>query len=962
MRQRAKDIFNDALEQPPAEQAAFLQSACAGDAELHAQVSELLVAHVQAGEFLASPTQGNNGAIPPIDTVELKPLTEGPGAVIGRYKLLQPIGEGGFGVVFMAEQTEPIRRKVALKIIKLGMDTKQVIARFEAERQALALMDHPHIARVLDAGATETGRPYFVMELVKGIPITEYCDRNNLATRERLELFMHVCHAVQHAHQKGIIHRDLKPRNVLVTLHDGRPVPKVIDFGIAKATQQPLTEKTMFTEFGQFVGTPVYMSPEQAELSGLDVDTRSDIYSLGVLLYELLTGKTPFDAARLRSAAFNEMQRIIREEEPPRPSTRLSTLGDELTSVATRRGIEPKKLRTLIQGDLDWIVMKALEKDRTRRYETANEFAKDVERHLHQEPVLAGPPGAGYKLRKFVKRNRASVAAGSVAVAGILFGLALSTYGYCQAAWDRDRAVKAERVAKEQECQAESTTRLLVDMLGAADPDKLHGPNYTVRQMLDHFAVDFDRGLTKGCSPKVEATVRTAVGRSYLALGLFPPAESYLRRALEVTRNEYGERSIEAAGCLHTLGEILLRKYEPLNAEPLLRDALSIRKELLGESHPDVAKTLSVLATCLSCEGLPDDAEPLYREALEIRRRVLGDEHLDVAESLCELSDLLFDRGAYEQAEKLWGEAKAIEERLGGHDPGLTARHLHRQGNALKWRGDYAAAEERYRESLELYRKRFGDSHPAVANGWSALGSVHFRRADYEAAEAAFRNAIAMQRRIYGDEHLLVLAEMKNLIEVLVTNGDKQEAASVLREALDMVPALLVGHHPMAGTLTDLLDVLQDAETAALAEPLYRQALALDRQRLSEQHPLLPQSLTNLGVILERQQKYDLAEPLLQEALRLRRNLLGDGHPNTQVTKASLVEVYCKMALHSDAEPLVLDLYAWVSGQSDPTLRKRYAPQVIEMIIKLYEGWDKPEQVVEWRAKLAEVNNGKDEP
>ncbi len=984
--QRAKDIFSDALETPFDERSAFVQSACGQDKDLAVQVHNLLVAHEEAGEFLASPTQDNNGAIRLVANVERQPPTEGPGTVVGRYKLLQPIGEGGFGVVYMADQQEPIRRKVALKIIKLGMDTKQVIARFESERQALALMDHPNIASVLDAGATETGRPYFVMELVKGIPITEYCDRNNLATRERLELFTHVCQAVQHAHQKGIIHRDLKPRNILVTLHDGRPVPKVIDFGVAKATQQPLTEKTMFTEFGQFVGTPVYMSPEQAELSGLDVDTRSDIYSLGVLLYELLTGKTPFDAARLRSAGFSEMQRIIREEEPPRPSTRIvedtkalrhesTKEGDSrtdslrapgpsplVTDIAKRRHTDPSTLVRALRGDLDWIVMRALEKDRTRRYETANEFAKDVERHLTNQPVVAGPPSAAYKLRKFAKRNRASVAAGSVAVAGILFGLALSTYGYCQASADRDRAQQAEQLAKQRECQAESTARLMVDMLGAVDPDRMHGVNYTVRQMLDHFAAALDKGLAKGCSPKVEATVRAAVGRSYLGLGLFPPAESQLRRALELTRNEYGERGVEVAACLHTLGEILLRKYEPLKAESLLRNALSIRKERLGESHPDVAKTLSVLATCVFCEGLPDDAEPLYREALRIRRRVPGDGYLDVAESLRELGDLLHEGGAFGEAEKLWSEARAIEVRSGGHDPGLTARHLRDQGHALKWQGEYAAAEERYQESLELYRKRFGDSHPEVAQAWSALGSVHFRRADFEAAEAAFRDAIAMRRRIYGDQHLLVLAEMKNLIEVLVAKGDKQEAASVLHETLDMVPSLLVGHHPTARTLTELLDVLQDAEAALLAEPLYRQALALDRQRLSEQHPLLPQSLTNLGVILERQQKYDAAEPLLREALHLRRSILGDGHHDTQVTKASLVDVYCKMGRHSDAEPLALELYAWVSGHSDGTLRKRYAPHAIEIIIKVYESWERPEKAAEWRTRLTDVNNGKDGP
>ena len=332
-------------------------------------------------------------------TVELPAVSEKPGNTIGRYKLLQQIGEGGMGVVYMAEQNKPVQRKVALKIIKPGMDSRQVIARFEAERQALAMMDHNNIARVLDAGATDSGRPFFVMELVRGVPITRYCDENKLETRQRLELFSEVCQAVQHAHQKGIIHRDLKPSNVLVTLYDGNPVPKVIDFGVAKATSRKLTERTMFTQFGQMVGTLEYMSPEQAEMSGLDVDTRSDIYSLGVLLYELLTGSTPLDRKRLKEAAFEEIQRMIREEEPPRPSTRLSTT-ENLASVSAQRGVEPRKLSMLLRGDLDWIVMKSLEKDRTRRYESASSFAADVQRYLTDEPVEACPPSAGYKLPK----------------------------------------------------------------------------------------------------------------------------------------------------------------------------------------------------------------------------------------------------------------------------------------------------------------------------------------------------------------------------------------------------------------------------------------------------------------------------------------------------------------------------------------------------------------------------------
>src|SRR5262245_33471095 len=416
--EQAKSIFLEAIEKhAPDDWPAFLGQACAGDDVLRAGVEKLLRAQAEIGSFHEEPRA------PVVMTLD-EPIRERPGTVIGPYKLMEQIGEGGMGMVFVAEQTQPVRRKVALKVIKPGMDTRQVVARFEAERQALALMDHPHIAKVLDGGVSPSGRPYFVMELVKGVPITQFCDDNRLASRQRLELFVSVCAAVQHAHQKGIIHRDLKPSNVLVASHDGTPVVKVIDFGVAKAVGQQLTEKTVYTRLTQMVGTPLYMSPEQAGQSGLDVDTRTDIYSLGVLLYELLTGTTPFEGERLRQAGFDELRRIIREEEPPKPSTRVSTLAGAATTIAAQRKCDPRRLRQLLKGDLDWVVMKALAKDRNDRYATVKELADDVERFLDDRPVQARPPAVGDRLRKWARRHRALVRAGAALIALAVVALA----------------------------------------------------------------------------------------------------------------------------------------------------------------------------------------------------------------------------------------------------------------------------------------------------------------------------------------------------------------------------------------------------------------------------------------------------------------------------------------------------------------------------------------------------------
>ena len=533
----AKQIFLDAVADcTPDQWPCYVAEQCGEDEALRRDVDALLAAHQRPDSLLRCV----DDAIATASHVTATHAIELPGKVVGNYKLLQQVGEGGFGVVYMAEQAKPVQRIVALKIIKPGMDSRQVIARFEAERQALALMDHPNIAKVHEAGTTETGRPYFVMELVKGVPITKYCDENHLSLRERLELMLPVCHAVQHAHQKGVIHRDLKPSNVLVAEFDDKAVPKIIDFGVAKATAQRLTERTMFTEYGQVVGTVEYMSPEQAKFNQLDIDTRSDIYSLGVLLYELLTGTTPFERKRLNEAAFDEVLRIIREEEPPRPSTRLST-SETLPSVAAHRHTEPSRLCNEVRGELDWIVMRSLEKDRQRRYQTASALADDIEHYLTDKPVQACPPSTAYRLKKFVRRNRAGVLAGSAIAAALLLGMTLAVAGFVHAR--REAKVAAAEAAK-----ATAISEFLQTALQSANPDQAKGADYTVRQLLDDVSASLGDQLAG--NPQVEAEIRATIANAYRRLNLLELAAAQYEAALLLCRRSDGSGQTKYAAIL----------------------------------------------------------------------------------------------------------------------------------------------------------------------------------------------------------------------------------------------------------------------------------------------------------------------------------------------------------------------------------------------------------------------------
>ncbi|MEE8155545.1 MAG: serine/threonine-protein kinase [Phycisphaerales bacterium] len=758
---RLKKIFEAALALPRDERSPFLTRACEGDETLRAHIESLLEAEHNAPSFLEQPTHGDS-------TVPAEPGYKA-GDRIGRYKLLEPIGEGGFGTVFMAEQTEPVVRRVAVKVIKLGMDTKQVIARFEAERQALAMMDHPNIARVLDAGATESGRPYFVMELVRGIPITDYCDTNRLTPRERLDLFIPICRAVQHAHTKGIIHRDIKPTNVLVTLHDGVPIPKVIDFGIAKATNARLTEKTLFTEFRQLIGTPEYMSPEQAEISGLDVDTRTDIYSLGVLLYELLTGATPFDSARLRSAGFDEIRRIIREEEPPRPSTRLSELphaqeptptsGGEgappgeskhssIQSIAAHRKTDPSSLSRYIRGDLDWIVMKAIAKDRAQRYDTAHALAADIRHHLANEPVTAGPPSTIYRLRKFVRRNRVTVIAGGVvSIAVMLSAIVSIQFGLS--------ATEQERLATERAALAGSLAQFMRETIVG----ELSSTDTTVRQLLDKMAErlngldDDDPLLLSTFNSSKEGYITDPhhwLGTAYEIYNAYDRAAYHYEKALQLKRRVWGDNDVDTLRTMHRLGVCYRRLNDWEKAAAVLSHCLEIRTEMLGPQHRDTLGTSNSLAGIYYQRGDHQSAQRLYSSIYRNRLDTLGSDHPETTFSMHQLAKCHAIDGDYQAAYALLSDAVHI---LGEHE-------------------DFQPAKPYYPTLLTMRR---------------SLGRLERQMGRLYDAETRLREVIDEQQRVRGLNHLDTLETEVEIAAVLSDQGRAADAEDLFLRTLQVL-------------------------------------------------------------------------------------------------------------------------------------------------------------------------------
>jgi non-specific serine/threonine protein kinase/serine/threonine-protein kinase len=662
MLSREEAIFDAALALEAADQrSAYLDQACGGQAELRQRVEALLRRCAEAEGPLDRPAVR-------LATTTPEALAEALGTVIGPYKLLEQIGEGGFGMVYLAKQTEPVRRKVALKVLKPGMDTRHVVARFEAERQALALMDHPNIARVFDGGATPAGRPYFVMELVKGVPITDYCDQNQLTPRQRLELFLQVCQAVQHAHQKGIIHRDLKPSNVLVSRHDSSPVVKVIDFGVAKALGQALTDKTLFTGFAQLIGSPLYMSPEQARMSDLDIDTRSDIYSLGVVLYELLTGTTPFPRERFQKAGYDEIRRAICEEEPPRPSTRLAESRETLAAVSAQRQTEPARLSRLVRGELDWIAMKCLEKDRDRRYETANGLAMDVQRHLADEPVVACPPSRAYRLSKFARRHRGALLAAGLVVLALLAGITGTGLGLLRAQTERQAAEQNARAARQRDAE----TRAVLDFVesrvfAAARPEGQEGglgPEVKLRQAVDAALPFVEQSFAD--QPLLEARLRLTLGIFYLWLGEAQTAADQFHKARALYREHLGPDHPDTLKSMHHLANSYHHLGQNSEALQLHEEVLALQKAKLGPDDPDTLKSMGCLANVYGTLNRFNDAVQLHEQTLALRRARLGPDHPDTLDSMNDLAECYRHLGRRPEGLKLHEETLALRKaRLG---------------------------------------------------------------------------------------------------------------------------------------------------------------------------------------------------------------------------------------------------------------------------------------------------------
>ena len=881
---------------------------------------------------------------------------------VGPYRILERLGEGGMGVVYLAEQTEPVRRKVALKIIKRGMDTEQVVTRFEAERQALAMMDHPFVAKVFEAGSTEDNRPYFAMEYVQGVPITEHCDRHRLTTRERLELFRKVCEGVQHAHQNAIIHRDIKPSNVLVSYRDGNAVPKIIDFGVAKAINHRLTEKTLFTEMGVLIGTPEYMSPEQAEMTGQNVDTRTDVYSLGVVLYELLVGVLPLETEELRRGGFDEIRRRIREDDPSKPSVRLSALGGAGSiDLAKQRGTDPPILRRQISGDLDWIAMKALARDRSRRYGSPAELAADVERHLTTQPVLAGPPSAVYRTRKYLRRHRTGVAMAAAAVVVLIAFAITMTIQAGRTARERDRATREASVAQQ-------TSDFLENLFAVSDPDQARGATVTARELLDKGSDQIR--MNPFDDVEVQARLMETMGKVYLKLGLYDQAESLLKESMDLRRSHLGDDHLDTLRSVNNLAVIYrnLGRYadaEPLyletvgaqtrllgeghpdtlrsknnlgrlytdqgryaEAESLLLDTLETRKHVLGNDHSETLSSRDNLANLYSVQGHFDKAELLHAENMEIRKNLLGDDHPDTLNSIQNLASVYSRQRRLDEAEPLFVEALETQEHVLGTDHPRTLIFKNSLANLYRRQLRYPEAVRLFRETFEALRRTLGDDHPDTLFAMNNLGSMYLLEGRFADAEPLYVETTKARKRVLGDDHPDTLHSMKNLADLYQKQGRYAEAELLFLELLQSQKRLH-GDDNMYTVITMnyLAGLYLEQRRYADSEPLYFEVLEAEKRILGGEHPSTLAAMNNLADLYQKQGRYVEAESLFLETVKAKKSALGDDHRSTLYSMNNLGGLYTRQHKYEQAAALLqetLDTRLRVLGDDHPHIGFSY--------------------------------------
>jgi eukaryotic-like serine/threonine-protein kinase len=837
----------------------------------------------------------------------LSPSAEAAKTVIGHYHLLQKIGEGGMGEVWLAEQKEPVRRRVALKLVKAGMNTREVIGRFESERQALALMEHPAIAKVFDAGSTPEGAPYFVMEYVAGVPITEYCDNHRLPIKERLELFMHVCEGVRHAHQKAVIHRDLKPSNILVAEVDGQATPKIIDFGVAKALSQKLTDHTMFTRVGSLVGTPEYMSPEQALSSGEDVDTRTDVYSLGIIFYELLAGAPPIE---LRRVALDEYLRRLREEDPPKPSTKIRT-GDAATKteLARKRQTEPLALAKAIGGDLDSIALKALEKDRARRYGSASDFAADIARYLKNEAVLAVPPSAAYRARKFARRHRWGLAMACAFVAVLTAAAVISIRQSIRAKREATRADREAAIAEAVNHFLQSDLLAQASAAAQSGPSTKPDPDLKVRTALDRAAERIEGKFAK--EPEVEAAIRDTIGQTYTDLGLHAEAGKQLERALD------------------------------------------LRRRVLGPEHPDTLTTMNNLAAVYDIEGKFPETEALFSQILEIRRRVLGPEHPDTLASMMNLGTVYGDEGQYAQAEALDQQTLEIKRRVLGSENPATLRSMYNLAVIYEREGKYAQAEELNRETLEIRRRVLGPEHPGTLSSMNNLAIVYEQEGKYAEAEALFSQTVEISRRVLGAEHPATLSCMDNLATVYGDEGKYAQAEGLDSRTLEIERRVLGAEHQFTlNTMNSLVVEYQKQGKYGLAESYATQALAARRRALGSEHPDTITTAADLALAYVSEGKFAESEALAREVLEQDQKKQPDDWRRFRAE--SLVGAsLAGQKKYDEAEPLLLEGYQGMLARKNHmgVPDWYHLDRAREWLVEMYAAWGKPEKAAEWKKK-----------